>query len=515
MPHRDPITRALSAIDPHDAPALALLGHDLRATVSEVIGGLRLIDLRVLPREPRHQVARTRAAAEAMALLLEQALLLLLGDSSAPHSPPSALNTAQLVENIMLRWQTLAEQQGLDLQVIAADDLPSHLPVDAVVMERVLSNLLGNAIKYAGQGTITCSLDLTPDQQLRLKVQDQGVGFALADPFAHVEPLAAAQAGPNHAKSGSGLGLQMVKDLVTQSMGQITAHNRPEGGAEVVVLLPLPPPVSENALTENPPTALPNLHGLRILVADDSETSRLILRSLLAGMGAVITTATDGAQALDLIETQVFDALLIDVEMPRVNGLEVIGHIRNLPPPLSALPILAVTAYQMHANKQAIMAAGADEILSKPIADAAILGETILRTMQAKTQKSNTRPFAPIAQLDPAAFDALLKMAGPAVAAELTQRILSDLQATERALLAASHAPNWPAIRAQTHILIALAGTAGAPRLHHLAQAINDLAHQPAPDINTFRTLLPQVLESLDMLIHFIGQKSPQSEESA
>jgi CheY-like chemotaxis protein len=346
-------------------------------------------------------------------------------------------------------------------------------------------------------------------------VQDQGVGFALADPFAHVEPLAAAQAGPNHAKSGSGLGLQMVKDLVTQSMGQITAHNRPEGGAEVVVLLPLPPPVSENALTENPPTALPNLYGLRILVADDSETSRLILRSLLAGMGAVITTATDGAQALDLIETQVFDALLIDVEMPRVNGLEVIGHIRNLPPPLSALPILAVTAYQMHANKQAIMAAGADEILSKPIADAAILGETILRTMQAKTQKSNTRPFAPIAQLDPAAFDALLKMAGPAVAAELTQRILSDLQATERALLAASHAPNWPAIRAQTHILIALAGTAGAPRLHHLAQAINDLAHQPAPDINTFRTLLPQVLESLDMLIHFIGQKSPQSEESA
>jgi two-component system aerobic respiration control sensor histidine kinase ArcB len=505
MPHRDPITLALSAIDPHDAPALALLGHDLRATVSEVIGGLRLIDLGALPSEPRHQIVRTRAAAEAMALLLEQALMLLLADSAPPHSQKSGLKTTQLIESIDLRWKTLAQQHGLGFHLIADTTLPEDLAVDAVLMERMLSNLLGNAIKYAGKGAITCSLDLTPGQQLRICVQDQGPGFATADPLS-------ANLGPTNKKSGSGLGLQMVKDLVTQAGGQITAQNRAMGGAEVTVLLPLaiPDPASENAST-----ALPNLHGLRILVTDDSETSRLILRSLLASMGAIITTAPDGAQAVGLIENQTFDALLIDVEMPRVNGLKVIEHIRKLPPPIASLPILAVTAYQMRANKQAIMAAGADEILSKPLAGPAILGETILQMMHSKTQKHSHRDLGFRTQIDPSTFENLLKMAGPAVAKELTARLLADLQAAERAILAASHAPNWAALRSQTHILIGLAGTAGAPMLHHLAQAINDLAHQPAPDINTLRTLLPQALESLDMLIHFIGQKSPQPEASA
>jgi two-component system, OmpR family, aerobic respiration control sensor histidine kinase ArcB len=512
MPHRDPITRALSAIDPRDAPALALLGHDLRATVSEVIGGLRLIDLKVLPAESRHQISRTRAAAEAMTLLLEQALMLLLGDSPVIFANQTCVDTAQLLESIDLRWKTLAAHLGLGFILVAAENLPSQLAVDAVLLERLLANLLGNAIKYAGQGTITCTLDLNPDQQLALRVQDQGPGFANADPFANADRLAATtSSNQSSPKSGSGLGLQLVKDLVVQAGGQITAHNRPEGGAEVNVLLPL----SAAAMpTSQHPTALPDLNGLRILVADDSETSRLILHTLLTNMGATVCAARDGAQALTLIETQAFDALLIDVEMPRVTGLEVIQHVRKLPPPKACLPILAVTAYQMRANRQAILAAGADDALSKPIAEAAILGETLLRCMQAKSQKANISP-APLAQINPVAFNGLLKMAGPSVADELITRLLADLGAAKRALLVASHAPNWPDIRTQTHILIALAGTTGAERLHHLVQNVNDLAHQLAPDLNTFHTLLPQVLESLDILIHFIDHKSPQPEESA
>lgn len=512
MPHRDPITRALSAIDPRDAPALALLGHDLRATVSEVIGGLRLIDSSALPDEPRQQIARTRAAAEAMALLLEQALMLLLGDDPAYPIPKSAqqtpaLQTDELLEKIRLRWSALAQMQGLNFTLNAGQNLPAQLALDPVLLERLLSNLLGNAIKYAGQGRITCILDLTAKQNLRLCVQDQGPGFT------NLDAVFLGQTRPhNPEKPGSGLGLQMVKDMVERAGGQITARNRTPNGAEVIVTLPL---VKTSQIAPSQIDPLPDLHGLRILVADDSETSRLVLHALLTSMGAKVDTVPDGFQAVERIKADRFDALLIDVEMPNFNGLKVIRHIRKLPQPTAAMPILAVTAYQLRANKQAILAVGADDILSKPIAGAAVLGNVILRSMQDKAQIGAGLHSAALAQVDLATFDGLLKMAGPKVAAELLTRMLADLQATERALLAASHAPNWPAIRAQTHILIALAGTAGAPRLHHLAQAINDLAHQPAPDINTFRTLLPQVLESLDMLIHFIGQKSPHSEESA
>ena len=98
-------------------------------------------------------------------------------------------------------------------------------------------------------------------------------------------------------------------------------------------------------------------------------------------------------------------------------------------------------------------------------------------------------------------------MAGPKMAAELLDHLQKDLRTAERGLLAAAHGPDWLEVRRQTHVMIALAGTAGATFLYQLAQAINTLAHQPVPDRGTFHTLLPQALEQLDMLIHFIDQK--------
>lgn len=514
MPQPDPITRALSAIDPRDAPALALLGHDLRATVSEVVGGLHLIDLQVLPREPRDQIARSLAAAEAMALLLEQALILMLGNDPSqnfwrtPNERPG-LQTAQMAQDITLRWSARAAANQQSFALMISPDLPSALAVDAGLFERVLSNLLGNAMKHAGPGKISCSISLSANHTLCICVQDDGKGFP--DPQALFSPKPSAQSPNSESETaGSGLGLLIVADLVHRAGGTIAARNQAPHGAEVTVLLPLaelaPAPAHQSM-------SMPNLHGLRLLVADDSETTCLLLHTLLSSMGAEVTTVRDGRAAIGQIETKPFDALLVDVEMADFNGLMVVSHIRNLPPPQAMLPILAVTAYHLQADKQAIFAAGADDILAKPITGAAVLGDAILRVLLRKTGLS-ARPKA-LAQIDPTAFDSLLTMAGPAVAAELISRLLADLQASERALLAASHAPNWLAVQAQTHILIALAGTAGAPMLHHLAQNVNDLAHQPAPDLNTFRTLLPQMLESLDILIQFICQKSPQPKDSA
>lgn len=481
---------------PPDAQTVALLGHDLRAALSEVIGGLRLIDPDLLPAEPRSHIARTHAASEALALLLEQALVLLQDTPLQQTTAAIGLHTEHLLHSLQLRWTARAQEHGLSFQ-LKATGLPAKLALDPALLERILSNLLNNALKYAGAGCISCKLDITADHNLKITVQDQGKGFSQTT-------LARLYTCNNRDESasipGTGMGLHIIWQIVGQAGGQISAANHAGGGAEVVVLLPLQQAAEARPVTTlATPARLLNRH---LLIADDSETGRLLLTQLLSSQGAQVTAACDGLQALDHLSRSRFDALLVDIEMPQMSGLEVIRHIRNQPGALARLPILAITAYQLRANKAAILAAGADGLLCKPVLDAKNLAEVLLQVL-----RRNIAPHHPGPQVEPSQFQELLQMAGPKMAAELLDHLQKDLRAAERGLLAASHGPDWLEVRRQTHVMIALAGTAGASFLHQLAQAINTLAHQPVPDRGTFHTLLPQALEQLDMLIHFIDQK--------
>ena len=485
-----------------DTQTVALLGHDLRAALSEVIGGLRLIDPDVLPAAARGHIARTHAASEALALLLEQALALLLDAPPAQAPAAMGLPTEQLLHSLQLRWTARAQEHGLSFQ-LEAQDLPPQLALDAVMLERILSNLLNNALKYADAGCIWCKLDITPDHNLKITVQDQGKGFA---PATLARLYTCNNRDETASKPGTGMGLHIIWQIVNQAGGQISAANHAGGGAEVVVLLPLQPlpavtPSTDIAFaaTTVPSTLLQNR---RLLIADDSETGRLLLTQLLTSQGAQITAAADGQQAIDHLNRCIFDALVVDIEMPKMSGLEVIRRIRSQPGPLASLPILAITAYQLRANKAAILAAGADGLLCKPVLDAQHLAEVLGQVL-----RRNMAPADAVPDVKPGKFQELLQMAGPKMAAELLDHLQRDLRAAERGLLSAVHGPDWLEVRRQTHVMIALAGTAGATFLHQLSQAINTLAHQPVPDRGTFHTLLPQALEQLDMLIHFIDQK--------
>ncbi|MEO5614470.1 MAG: response regulator [Cypionkella sp.] len=482
---------------PPDAQTVALLGHDLRAALSEVIGGLRLIDPELLPAEPRGHIARTHAASEALALLLEQALVLLQDTPLQLTTAATVMHTEHLLHSLQLRWTARAQEHGLSFQ-LEAEGLPAQLALDPALLERILSNLLNNALKYADAGCISCKLDIAPDHNLKITVQDQGKGFAQTT-LARLYTCKNRDEGASI--SGTGMGLHIIWQIVGQAGGQISAANHAGGGAEVVVLLPLHPlpPAVPTAVPIATPALLLNRN---LLIADDSETGRLLLTQLLTSQGAQVTAASDGLQALDHLNRNRFDALLVDIEMPQMSGLEVIRHIRSQPGPLAHLPILAITAYQLRANKAAILAAGADGLLCKPVPDAQNLAEVLGQVL-----RGNVAPHHAGPQVEPSQFQELLQMAGPIMAAELLDHLQKDLRAAERGLLAASHGPDWLEVRRQTHVMIALAGTAGATFLHQLAQAINTLAHQPVPDRGTFHTLLPQALEQLDMLIHFIDQK--------
>jgi len=235
------------------------------------------------------------------------------------------------------------------------------------------------------------------------------------------------------------------------------------------------------------------LSGLRILLAEDNPTNQMVATQMLECLGASVSLAVDGAEALEMVRRQPFDVLLVDIEMPRVNGIEVIRTLRCDPGPLARLPMIALTAYVMREHRAAIDAAGADGVIAKPILSIEQFGTEIRRFMRRRGQ-TRPGPDAGSARggamataggdggaIDQDIFDGLAEAIGPEAMAELLEKVAADLLATrsrlERALAGADKAE----IRAATHILISVAGAIGAMRVQGMARELNAAAHQGGP----------------------------------
>ncbi len=465
-----------------------------------MIGGLRLVDPRLLNAAAALQIERTRAATEALTLLMEQALVLILGEPTLPALNPSrTVHSQRLLADLNLRWQARAQAAGLAFHLDAAAGLPARLTINPVTFERILSNLLENALKYSGAGCITLRL-ASKANRLQLSVTDQGPGFS-PQVLACIFAPNCRQSG--NAAPGTGMGLHIVHQMVAELGGHVTARNPAAGGAEVQVILPLPASAPDDIDAD-----LPDLANLRVLVADDSATNREILRIMLVQMGATVTLAVDGVDALAHLARAAFDLLVVDIEMPRLSGIDVIRAVRKQS---GCLPVIAVTAYMLRANKLAIAAAGADATLPKSRLCPRNLALAISRALPATAapgfyaSRAANRVTA-LPELDPGHLSRLLQLAGPVAACELLDHLLADLTSAESALLQAAGAPDWPVIGAKSHVLIAVAGAIGARRLQTQAEALNQMA-LAQQDGAEFVVMFRDLMESLDTTIHFVSRQ--------
>lgn len=222
------------------------------------------------------------------------------------------------------------------------------------------------------------------------------------------------------------------------------------------------------------------LKGVHVLLAEDNPTNQLVAMQMLECLGATVTLAADGAEALGIVQREDFDVLLIDIEMPRVSGLEVIRAVRASDGHLAQLPLIALTAYVMHEHRAAIDEAGADGVISKPILSIEQFGAEIREYMGRRgprpgmaVQPATPDETAGEAEIDETVYDALETAIGSHQMRELLEKVRADIsesQATlEKSLPDLSHG----GIRSATHILISVAGAIGAKGLQHQAQRMN------------------------------------------
>jgi len=448
--------------------ANALLSHDMRSALSCIVSASQALESAGLSGTPAAQLAQIKTAA-----LYINDLLALAGPTPNGALPVSEFTP--MLDMLVTLWSPEAAKKGIRFELRRKGVMPSALRLPQVDFMRIFNNIIGNALKASQSGTLGLRVARVQNGALLLEVVDDGPGFSES---ALQKLFSVRDAPAGDGAEGSGFGLYIARDLVEKAGGEITAENRPSGGARLAVLFPEDLLMAAEKPAVKPQTGLPDLSHLRILLAEDNPTNQLVATQMLKKMEATVETAADGVQALEAFEAGDFNLGLIDIEMPRKSGLEVMREMRARPDEKAATTLLALTAYVLPEHRDRIMASGADGIIAKPLTDIAAFGNAILIITGGAESSETTGQPPPNSDADIQMdiYNGLKDIIGPDSMRELLGKVQSDLADVRAGVQKGVINKDAAAIRACTHILISVAGAFGAVNLQHIAEALNATA---------------------------------------
>jgi signal transduction histidine kinase/CheY-like chemotaxis protein/HPt (histidine-containing phosphotransfer) domain-containing protein len=466
---------------------LARMSHELRTPLNGILGFAQVLlhDL-ALNAAQREQVATLNEAGQHLLELVNGLLDLSKIEAGKLELHPRPVALRPLLDACAGLLAPEVARKGLRFTLDIAPGTPAGVEVDPTRLRQMMLNLLGNAVKFTPEGgRVQLRVRRLPDGLgIRLEVQDSGPGIPAEKRHLLFEDFAQLAAAPGQEQPGTGLGLAISARLAGAMGGRIGCDAEVEAGALFWVELPLrevavPPPAP--AL---PPPRLGTgeARRLRVLVADDVAANRMVARAMLVAAGHAVDSASDGAEAVGAVERETYDVVLMDVQMPVMDGLEATRRIRALPGTRGRIPILAVTASALPEQIAACHEAGMDGHLAKPIDRESLLAAVgRLAAGQAPDSAATPTPPQPDAALvDGAALASLAADLGPTSAVVIAE-FVAELRLGVETISADSMERDPQRLRQAAHRLLGAARTLGARRLAQAIEALQERLRAAAP----------------------------------
>ncbi|MGZ6048992.1 MAG: ATP-binding protein [Phenylobacterium sp.] len=380
--------RAAEAANRAKSNFLATMSHELRTPLNGVLGMTQALTTEQLTPGQQERVRIIRRSSESLLAVLNDLLDLSKIEASALELEVSEFDLEHLVRGVVAAYQPLADKKGLSFDFEISAAARGRYDGDSARIRRILYSLADNAMKFTEAGGIKLRVGLAAGE-LEFAVADTGIGIAPSDMGRLFEDFYQVDSGRSRRFGGAGLGLAICREMTQLMGGAIEASSEPGKGSTFVVRLPLAPAsgAARAEASSDPPRAAGEL---RVLAAEDNDTNQLVLKTLLSQAGIAPTLVENGRQALDAWEAQHWDIILMDIQMPIMDGVVATAAIRRREAETgrARTPIIAVTANAMTHQVAEYEAAGMDAMVPKPIDITALFQamERALEPAYAETQ---------------------------------------------------------------------------------------------------------------------------------
>jgi len=353
---------------------LANMSHEIRTPLTGIMGMLRLLEASVSASEEREYCALAIQATERLTRLLSDILDLSRIEASKMLIRSERFDLRDILRQAIDLFMPMTVPSGVELALYVNPRLPELVNGDSLRLQQVLANLIGNAFKFTMKGRI--SLEVFPlrpgssgGQRVLFSVSDTGCGMSDQELDSLFQPFTQASSGFTRAHQGAGLGLAISKQLVGLMGGTMTVETELGVGTDFFFCVTFEPQPDQKAASPAPQPPLRTCGPGRVLLADDDDVTRFAVCKLLEKDGYTVLTARNGEEVLSLLDAEEVDVILMDVQMPVLNGVEATRRIRAAGHlgAKSRTPVIALTAYAMPGDREQFLQAGMDAYLSKPV----------------------------------------------------------------------------------------------------------------------------------------------------